>query len=256
MTKLFVASPDGTHIAYDVTGHGPALMLLHGAGKTRRDWRTAGYVERLKNDFSVITVDLRGTGDSDHPLGVADYAIDKLCADLNAVADACGAQQFSIWGYSLGGNIARYLGAWSDRVRAIAVIGVPLGHDPAFDQYLHQFVCKWKPAARPQGASTAAEKKKSRIKGQIPVWLACFQAMLDWPHIEAADIVCPTMLVVGTRNKSAIEWVKANRQSLDSANVNLQVVTGLNHNQEFSAIEHVLPLVRSYLKDRPLDGPE
>jgi pimeloyl-ACP methyl ester carboxylesterase len=44
----FSTSVDGTRIAYDVTGSGPALMLLHGAGKTRRDWHTLGYVERLK----------------------------------------------------------------------------------------------------------------------------------------------------------------------------------------------------------------
>ena len=30
-----VNTPDGTRIAYDVTGDGPALMLLHGAGKTK-----------------------------------------------------------------------------------------------------------------------------------------------------------------------------------------------------------------------------
>jgi pimeloyl-ACP methyl ester carboxylesterase len=254
MTKLFSTSPDGTRIAYDVTGHGPALMLLHGAGKTRRDWHTAGYVERLKNDYSVITVDLRGTGDSDHPLEMADYAIEKLCADANAVADACGAQHFSMWGYSLGGNIARYLGAWSDRVKAMAVIGVPLGYDPAFDQYVHQFVHKWEPVARTGDASTSGGKKKSRIKGQIPVWLACFQAMQSWPRIEPADIACPTMLIVGTRNKSAMEWVEANREALDNTNINLQIVTGLNHSQEFSEIKRVFPAVSSFLQDQQLAG--
>jgi hypothetical protein len=48
MATRFGTSADGTCIAYDVTGSGPALMLLHGAGKTRRDWHKVGYVERLK----------------------------------------------------------------------------------------------------------------------------------------------------------------------------------------------------------------
>ena len=37
MQTKFIKSPDGTQIAYEITGQGPALMLLHGAGKTRHD---------------------------------------------------------------------------------------------------------------------------------------------------------------------------------------------------------------------------
>ena len=48
MKTEWITSPDGAHIAYDVSGHGSALMLLHGAGKTRQDWHKLGYVERLR----------------------------------------------------------------------------------------------------------------------------------------------------------------------------------------------------------------
>ena len=72
---MFSTSVGGTRIAYDVTGSGSALMLLHGAGKTRRDWHKLGYVERLKDDFTVITADIRGTGDSDHLYDIVDYAL-------------------------------------------------------------------------------------------------------------------------------------------------------------------------------------
>ena len=56
MPTMFASSNDGARIAHDVTGSGPALVLLHGAGKTRRDWHKAGYVDRLKDDYTVITV--------------------------------------------------------------------------------------------------------------------------------------------------------------------------------------------------------
>ena len=36
MRTLFAVSKDGAGITYDVTGTGPALVLLHGAGQTRR----------------------------------------------------------------------------------------------------------------------------------------------------------------------------------------------------------------------------
>ena len=75
-------------------------MLLHGGGQTRRVWRDAGYVSRLTSEFTVITVDIRGNGDSDKPTTVGAYAIDTLIADFLAVADAVGAQRFSLWGFS------------------------------------------------------------------------------------------------------------------------------------------------------------
>ena len=96
MDTRYITSTDGTRIAYDVGGEGAALILLHGAGKTRRDWHKLGYVDRLVNYFRVITVDLRGTGESDYLVASEDYEIEKICDDLYAVADACGVVRFAI----------------------------------------------------------------------------------------------------------------------------------------------------------------
>jgi pimeloyl-ACP methyl ester carboxylesterase len=239
---LFSTSVDGTCIAYDVTGSGSALMLLHGAGKMRRDWHKVGYVERLKEDFTVITVDIRGTGDSDCLYDIADYAIEKICEDLYAVAEACDVREFAVWGFSFGGNIARYLGAWSDRVTAIAVIGVPFGsavHED-FDRTIDKFVKKWDPQVQ-------AYKQGKLTKPRKPfVWWACFQAMRGWPSVEPADVNCPVMLLAGTKNKSVMDWVNANREALDRASTRVEIVEGLTHYQEFTEIDRVFPVVRSF----------
>ena len=42
-------------------------MLLHGGGQTRHSWNELGYVDRLSKKFTVIRVDLRGSGDSGRP---------------------------------------------------------------------------------------------------------------------------------------------------------------------------------------------
>ncbi|MFL7795166.1 MAG: alpha/beta fold hydrolase [Anaerolineae bacterium] len=249
MATLFSTSVDGTRIAYDVAGHGPALMLLHGAGKTRRDWHKAGYVERLKDDFTVITVDIRGAGDSDCMYDIADYGIEKICEDLYAVADDCGASKFAVWGFSFGGSIARYLGAWSDRVTAIAVIGVPFGpavHEE-FDRFIDQFLKKWEDvilAAR----EGSAPQSKGKIKGQIPALAACFQAMRDWPSVEPGEVACPTLLLTGTKNRSTLDWVEANRGTLAAAGVQIEVVEGLVHDQEFTKIDCVFPVVSAFFR--------
>ena len=249
MSTEYVTSADGARIAYDVTGSGPALMLLHGAGKSRKDWHKLGYVERLAQDYTVITADIRGTGDSEFLTEIADYEIEKICTDIYAVADACGVQRFAVWGFSFGGNIARYLAAWTDRVTAMAVIGIPFGaavHEE-FDRFIDEFMEKWEPTVRAYHAGELADKAgKSAIKGRIPVWFACLQAMREWPSIGPDQVRCPTMLLVGTKNKNTVGWVEANRKSLDEAEIRVEIVEGLAHSQEFTKIDSVFPVVSSF----------
>jgi pimeloyl-ACP methyl ester carboxylesterase len=252
MTTRFVVSNDGARIAYDVTGTGPVLMLLHGAGKTRKDWHRAGYVKRLARDWTTIAVDMRGTGESEFLTHGGDYAIDKICADVLAVADTCGIDQFAVWGYSFGGNIGRYLAARSERVRALVVVGVPFGPavDEEFDRYIDQFVAKYGPLAQAynDGALPPAQHKAA-IKGSIPVWIACFQAMRDWPPVPPADVRCPALLIAGTRNTNTMSWIERNRETLAAARVKVEIVEGLTHLQEFSDVEQVEPLGSAFLRE-------
>ncbi len=261
---------NGVRIAYDVTGNGPALMLLHGLGKVRRDWHKLGYVKRLKDDFTVITVDIRGSGESaalgnavplrngvPFPDGalcdVTDYAIDKICQDIDAVADACGVGQFAVWGYSFGGNIARYLGAWSKRVTAVAIIGVPFG--PAISEgFVADFVSKWAPLveAYKQGKALPSNERKPIASGQVPTYLACMQAMQAWPSIEPGDVACPALLLTGTKNKVPMAWIETHRQAIEQAGTRVEIIPGLNHLQEFSQVERVLPVVKSFFKKNAL----
>lgn len=81
-------------------------MLLHGGDSSRQDWHAGGYVQRLQEEFTVITIDLRGHGKSGKPSDPASYTTEKLEQDLLAVADDCGVEQFILWGYSFGANVA------------------------------------------------------------------------------------------------------------------------------------------------------
>jgi pimeloyl-ACP methyl ester carboxylesterase len=250
MNTKFVTSHDGIRIAYDIAGRGPALILLHGAGKTRRDWHKLGYVDQLQSIFTVITVDIRGTGESDYLVEEEAYAIDKICQDLYAVADDCGVAQFAIWGFSFGGNIGRYPAAWSDRVTAIAVVGVPFGPavDEAFDVYIQGLEKKYGHLAEAQKKETNLPKNRSPIKGQMAGWLACFRAMRGWPCVDPGDLRCPAMLVVGAKNKNVMRWVETQREELDQAGVELQIIDGLTHNQEFTEIDRVFSVIQPFFK--------
>src|SRR5688572_27033120 len=130
-TTQFVTSKDGTKIAYDVAGSGPVVILLHGGGQERKSWHRAGYVTRLAKEFTVVTLDMRGNGESDKPAPVAAYAWERMNEDILAVADAIKAPRFAIWGFSYGANVGRYLASQSDRVTSMVYIGIPFG--PAVD---------------------------------------------------------------------------------------------------------------------------
>jgi pimeloyl-ACP methyl ester carboxylesterase len=252
MTTRFISTSDGTRIAYDVTGDGPPLMLLHGAGKDRKDWVKGGYIQRLKDKFTVINVDIRGCGESSYLTDIDDFTIEKICADLFAIGDACQAERFAIWGYSFGGNIARYLAFQSNRVSAMAIIGVPFGpaDDEAFDRFIDEYLDRWDSLIKDYHEGRMSEKeRKSKIKGHIPVFAACFQAMRNWPNFEPSDVRCPTLLLVGTKNKNTMNYVESNQGALEAADIQVELIQGLTHSDEFSQIDKVYPAVNAFLLD-------
>jgi pimeloyl-ACP methyl ester carboxylesterase len=127
MNASFAYSRDGTRIAYDRYGTGPAIVLVHGGRGKRQDWNEAGYVNRLRDDFTVIALDLRGHGESALPTDPEDYSTDKMEQDILAAANACGIEQFTLWGMSFGGKISRYLAAHSERVSKLILMGTQSG---------------------------------------------------------------------------------------------------------------------------------
>jgi len=253
MTTSFAVSKDGTRVAYDVTGTGPALVLLHGGCQSRHVWHAAGYVGRLREQFTVITMDLRGHGESDKATTVEAYGIERLTEDILAVVDAAHVRRFAVWGYSYGGNVARYLPARSDRVTKLVIVGIPFGPAaaPPFREFILGLRTKWTPIVEADRAGTldltslSAEHRAlwqtGTPLGTIPVTLAWLSAMLDWPAVEPADLRCSTMWLVGTDNENAMPSVKEYSEQLGRTKVVLQLVPGLTHEEELTNVDNVFP---------------
>lgn len=92
----------GGSIAYTLAGHGPALLLIHGLGGSRKTWRHM--IEVLSQTHTVIAPDLPGHGDSDPPAG--DYSLGAHACALRDLMMSLGYRRFSIAGHSLGGGVA------------------------------------------------------------------------------------------------------------------------------------------------------
>lgn len=81
------------------------MLLIAGLGLNSLVW--AAVVPRLREGFTVITFDNRGTGRSDVPPGP--YAIDDLADDTAALVDRLGLGPVSAVGWSLGGSVLQSL---------------------------------------------------------------------------------------------------------------------------------------------------
>jgi pimeloyl-ACP methyl ester carboxylesterase len=252
---LFAVSKDGVRVAYDVTGEGPVLLLLPGGGQSRHVWHELGYVGRLSRHFTVVTQDIRGNGESDKPTAMEAYAIDRHIDDVLSVADAVGAPRFSVWGYSYGGNIGRYLPAYTDRVARLVMIGIQFGAaaPDKFREYALGLKAKWTPAIEAHRAGTLdvnALSEADRLlwqRGIVESTVAQLSALCDWPGLEPRDLRCPTLWVVGTANDNAMASVKNYQQQLIGTTVTLHLLAGLTHEDELARIDDVLAPMRDFM---------
>lgn len=141
-----VARNGSVAIAYDVRGQGRPLVLIHGVGVGRWGWEPV--VDRLARQFRVITIDNRGIGASDAPVG--SYSTRVMAADVVAVLDDAGVASASVVGTSLGGMVAQELAlAHPERVdRLVLVATIPGGRLTAPMPLKTAYLLTWAPLMR------------------------------------------------------------------------------------------------------------
>src|SRR5690242_17035542 len=120
-----VKSADGTVIAYDWAGDGPALIVSVGAFCTRRTFVAPG---ELTQHFTVVTYDRRGRGDSGD---TQPFTPEKEYEDLAAVAAAAGPRPPFVFGHSSGAAIALRAAAAGLPVAGVVAYEAPFTNDEA-----------------------------------------------------------------------------------------------------------------------------
>ncbi|GAA2211339.1 alpha/beta hydrolase [Nonomuraea monospora] len=93
-------------LSYQVRGHGTPLLLLQGQANDHRWW------DSVRDDFAAyrtVTLDYRGTGDSDKP--DEPYSTRGFAQDVLAVLDEIGVERAHVYGTSMGGRVAQWLAA-------------------------------------------------------------------------------------------------------------------------------------------------
>jgi pimeloyl-ACP methyl ester carboxylesterase len=104
--KYAQAGPGGVRLHYVEAGRGPLVVLLHGFPEFWYCWRhqipalaAAGY--------RVVAPDMRGYNLSDKPRGLANYRMNALAGDVDALIHACGEKRaLAVVGHDWGGAVA------------------------------------------------------------------------------------------------------------------------------------------------------
>lgn len=112
-------APDGT--AYDVTGEGPPVVLIHGLGLSRKLWdaHLAAFA-----GCRVLTYDLYGHGQSAPTPN--EVSLTVLADQLAALMDHIGMVRAHIVGFSIGGMINRRFALdYPDKVASLVILNSP-----------------------------------------------------------------------------------------------------------------------------------
>ena len=133
-------SPDGVPIAFDKTGDGDiTLVLVHGWSCDRSYWQQQ--VEGLSDEFTIVTLDLAGHGDSG--LQREDYTMQAFGRDVAAVVNGLNLQNVYLVGHSMGGSVIVEAAPFLEG-RLKGLIGIDTLQEPRFafeetqvDAFLH-----------------------------------------------------------------------------------------------------------------------
>jgi len=126
MTR-FAHAADGTPIAYDLSGEGPPIVLVHGFAASRViTWaNTNWYAWLTRASRRFIALDCRGHGESGKPHGVEAYDDRTMTSDIVAILDQEGISRADFIGYSMGAYlIMNLLHLLPDRIGRGVLAGV------------------------------------------------------------------------------------------------------------------------------------
>ena len=187
MTTL---TPRGT--AYESFGSGPrAIALVHGLGLNRHSWRWQ--VPALSSTHRVITFDLHGHGDSSVPPQRPSLTV--FSEQLVDLLDHLGIARASVFGFSLGGMIARRFAMdHADRLDTLGILHSAHARDKAAHDAIQARVVQ----AAQDGPAATVEAALSRwfTDGFRPSHPQMMDEVRGWILANRKDVYAPIYQVL------------------------------------------------------------
>ena len=166
------------------------MVLVHGWGAdAHSNWVETGWTSALSAIRTVITLDVRGHGQSDKPHTEAPYSYTAMSADVLSVMDALAVERCDFLGYSMGA----FMGAWllghrPERFRRMVLGGI--GNETEESAAMGEVIADALRAtdlanAHPYGRSV--RQFVETLPHNDPEALACSAARM-WPEGRPAEV--------------------------------------------------------------------
>jgi len=259
MTTQFVPSINDVQIAYDVRGSGPGLLLVHGFSNNRSMWHDYGWVEHFQASRTVITMDIRGCGESGKTHDPADYTLHAHLTDITSVLDACGVTQCVYWGWSFGATIGTHLAAspahLGERIKGVVIAGTYFGAIFSSERWRSDNL---------EIAQVAKAKREGRLDAlDLPDGLRHFAETNDldlfwarrygvesWPAVEPADLHCPALIYTGENDGDGriVDKLREQQPAIDAAGHTFHCFDAFDHEQLVSERATVAPVIEAFLQ--------
>jgi pimeloyl-ACP methyl ester carboxylesterase len=253
-----VTGAGGVGIACEVSGEGPPVVLVHGAGSAR--WSFDALRPLLEPAFTVIAVDRRGRGDSADGEG---YSLEREFEDLAAVVRDAGAGAMLV-GHSYGGLVASGAAALLDGLPRLALYEPPMGgvladgetidrwerliregeRDLAMREFFRE-VAGYDDAAIDELARSPLWEARRRVTPTLPRELrAELSYRLDRERL--AGVGAPTLLLLGTESPPwAVRSTQAYADAVPGAET--RSLEGQGHSANVSAPELLAAELQRFL---------
>ncbi len=184
-----VTSKDGTQIAYDRQGQGPAVILIDGSFSYRSFSPMPGIAAQLAPQFTVYTYDRRGRGDSSDSKDTLSNPVEREVEDIDALIGKADGSA-CLYGMTIGAALALEAAIrLGDKVRKLALYGTPYksGEDALLEWHDYRKQLAKQLAA---GRRSDAVALFIRFRGSSAAQL---EAMRQSPYWSKFESVAPTL---------------------------------------------------------------
>ncbi len=96
--------PNGLRMRVARAGSGPLMVMLHGFPECWYSWRHQ--LRAFASQFTCVAPEMRGYGETDAPVGVRNYTLDKLVDDVAGLISSLGQKKAIVVGHDWGGAVA------------------------------------------------------------------------------------------------------------------------------------------------------
>ena len=209
-----VISKDGTTIAFDRLGQGPAVVLIPGATGTRSHYLFVQLAELLAQDFTVFNCDRRGKGDSGN---TTPYTVEREIEDLEAVIDVAGGSA-ALYGVSSGAVLALEAAShYPEKVTKLVMYEAPFIIDDSRPPVPNDYVPHLNALMAEERRSDAAEYFMTAALGIPNEYVAMMKQDPSWKETEnvAHTIAYDGMIMGATMGGHPLpadrieQWAKA-----------------------------------------------